>query len=187
MLLPAQSIRSAKGAAVCFAIGLMMIAWPAIVHMSAARAESLVVRVDIPLTGILNITILGDEDTQTPSNVIDFGNITTSDTALFEHNSASSDSDLRITVQTNCTEWHLTQHIGQDLLMNASGNTIDLYWKTSDQSSYGIVNSQQNADLLASSGASSGYSIDLDYALDAPVSTPPGEYSGIVTYTLSYN
>jgi hypothetical protein len=168
-------------------IGLVLFTWAIIVHIPIAKAENVFINVDIPSAGSLTITVLNEDSSQTTSNSISFTNVTTSDTDLFERNTAPEVGDLIVTVQTNVEMWHLTQYVSPDQLTNASGNSINLFWKINDQSSYSMMGSQQNPDLLGNAGVSSGYSLDLDYALQVPTSTPAGAYGGTVTYTLVYN
>ena len=187
MLRQAQLKRLTTCGTASLLIGLALIIWSIITQAAIVRAADVMVSATVAPTGSLVLTVFDQESTQTPPSAINFNNIATSDTDLFERTAAASVSDIRIAVQTNSNNWLLTQHVSPGHLTDGLGHTINLFWKNDNQSSYQIMGQPENPDLLGAYEMTTGALVDLDYALQAPHSTPTGAYSGMVTYTLSYN
>ncbi|MBI4734211.1 MAG: hypothetical protein HY779_05295 [Rubrobacteridae bacterium] len=187
MLLHNQSQGLTKYGINCLAIGLALIFLTFISNSIPANAENITVNAEIPSAGLMSLTIYGNDSSETPSNVMSFTGVQTSDSSLFERNSSSGICDLEVSIQTNSEGWNLTQSIDSNQLVNGEGSSIDLYWKTNEATSYSKMGSQISPDILNNESDQGEYVFSLDYALDAPSSTPPGEYGGTVAYTLSYN
>jgi hypothetical protein len=187
MLLHGNSQRFTKYGIDCLAVGLALILFTFIINPMLANAENVMVSAEIPATGFMSIETDGNNASQTPSNVISFTGVKTSDSSLYERNSSSNVYDLSISIQTNSDDWYLTQSLNSNRLTDNNGNFIDLYWKPNDCESYNKMGSELNPDLLNSENNRGEHEYYLDYALSAPSNTPPGSYTGAIIYTLSYN
>jgi len=187
MLLHVQSRRLTRYWVNYLALGLALVLLTFISRSTLANAESIAVNAEIPPAGLMSLTIYNNDLSEDSTNTLSFSEVQTSDTELFERNDSYDACDIEVNINTNSDSWHLTQNISPNQLANGYGETIDLHWKMNEETSYTRIGDEVDPDILNSESSLGEHEFLLDYALDAPSTTPPGSYTGTITYTLSYN